>query len=408
MFYLVGLSEYPITGGTMFYLYDSGSGQVQSVNWSKLYNVMRGSNNAVSNANLNYQRVDGQLSVDIVLKSGSISNLPIVQNGVCVRNKNFYVLCRYVADQNKTVGYLILNYIGQPKRVSVKDLEKIDDTVKFINVKLLNSTAGKYFASIRGNLPVVQLKMNGENIKTKAGQKRVSPQPISKMDTSKHTKEVVIAGHSHTVHSIGVTTENGLFLIKNGTILLGLSKLGTELVYNGSLSKIVIPDGITRIEAEAFKGVNGITSIDMCNSVKEIGDRAFYRCRDLRSIKFSDSVQCVSDHCCYECSELEMVSLPFSLNEIKSYAFSGCNKLCGDYPLYLNTVESIGESAFSHCRSLYKVVLAPTLKYIGKGAFNYCLKLREVDCTKEVSTILSDSMFTGCEVKILYNKSKEG
>lgn len=405
MYYLIGLSEYPISGNTSFYLLNSKDMKIQTVNWSKLYNTMRNSVSAVSNAELKYDRVDGQLSVDIVLKSGSISSLPIIQNGVCVRNKNFYVLCRYVADRNKTVGYLILNYIGQPKRVSVKDLEKIDDTVKFINVKLLSSTAGKYFASIRGNLPVVQLKMNGEDIKTKAGQKRVSPQLVSKMDTNKRSKEVMISGHSHTVHSVGVTIENGLFLIKNGTILLGLSKLGTELVYNGSLSKIVIPDGITRIEAEAFKGVSGITSIDMCNSVKEIGDRAFYRCRDLRSIKFSDSVQCISEYCCYECAELEMVSLPFSLNEIKSYAFSGCNKLCGDYPLYLSTVESIGESAFSHCKSLYKVILAPTLKYIGKGAFNYCLKLREVDCTKEVSTILSDSMFTGCEVKILYNKS---
>lgn len=397
MFYLVGLSEYPITGGTMFYLYDSRSGQVQSVNWSRLYDVMRGNNNAVSNANLNYQRVDGQLSVDIVLKSGSISELPVIQNGVCVRNKNFYVLCRYVAGDNKTIGYLILNYMGQVKRIGIKDLDKIEEGVKFINVKLLNGSAGRYFASIRGNLPVVQLKMNGENIKTKAGQKKVSPQPVSKFDTSKRTKEVVIGGHSHTIRTVDTTSENGIFMVKNGDTLSGLSKLGKELVSNGSLTKIIIPDGIVAIADGAFKGLSRVTNIDLGRTVRIVGDEAFSYCNDLKAIQISELVERIGIRCFYKCVNLEVAVLPLHLKVIDDFAFFMCEKLADSTPLSMLFVERIGNCAFSHCTALKKLFFSSTLKSVGTLAFEGCVNLEEVSVPKVRASLLTDnSAFLGC------------
>ena len=63
-------------------------------------------------------------------------------------------------------------------------------------------------------------------------------------------------------------------------LFLELSEDGKTLIrcrkdYKGT---VVIPDGVTKIEAYAFAGCSGITSIEIPDSVKSIGFDAFYRC----------------------------------------------------------------------------------------------------------------------------------
>lgn len=249
--------------------------------------------------------------------------------------------------------------------------------------------------------------MNGENIKTKAGQKKVSPQPVSKFDTSKRTKEVVIGGHSHTIRTVDTTSENGIFMVKNGDTLLGLSKLGKELVSNGSLTKIVIPDGITTIVDGAFKGLSRVTNIDLGRTVKVVGDEVFSCCNDLKAIQISESVERIGIKCFYKCANLEVAVLPLHLKVIDDYAFFMCEKLADSTPLSMLFVERIGNCAFSHCTSIKKLFFTSALKSVGTLAFEGCVNLKEVSVPKVRASLFTDnSAFLGCGNFVITDNNK--
>ncbi len=65
------------------------------------------------------------------------------------------------------------------------------------------------------------------------------------------------------------------------------------------VTKVVIPDGITKIASDAFRKCGELTEVVIPEGVTAIGDNAFYECRALKDI-----------------------TIPKSLNRIGSYAFS--------------------------------------------------------------------------------------
>jgi len=94
----------------------------------------------------------------------------------------------------------------------------------------------------------------------------------------------------------------------------------------------LIPNTVTSIGNNAFKGITEMTSIDIPNSVVSIGDNAF--------------------------------------------AF--CFNLTGDLVIP-NSVENIGESAFFQCEGLDgKLILGESVAYIGDMAFRKCSHISEV------------------------------
>ena len=52
----------------------------------------------------------------------------------------------------------------------------------------------------------------------------------------------------------------------------------------------IIPQGVTKIEYEAFYGCENLTSIVIPDSVTTIGSWAFWDCKNLTSIVIPDSV----------------------------------------------------------------------------------------------------------------------
>ena len=71
---------------------------------------------------------------------------------------------------------------------------------------------------------------------------------------------------------------------------------GTTLIrYNGNDSDVTIPDGVTKIEDEAFWECTGLTSIKIPNSVTTIGSSAFVCCIGLTSVTIPDSVTSIGD-----------------------------------------------------------------------------------------------------------------
>ena len=81
-----------------------------------------------------------------------------------------------------------------------------------------------------------------------------------------------------------------------------------------------------------------------------------------------------------------------NVTSIGKGAFSGCDLTSVTIP---NSVISIGEVAFSQCRSLTSVTIPNSVKSIGNYAFQFCLGLTSLTIPDSV-THIGDRAFLGC------------
>ena len=181
---------------------------------------------------------------------------------------------------------------------------------------------------------------------------------------------------------------------------------------NKSVTRIILPSTIKRIEGQAFYG---------CSSLKEIGDLshceyinydafqncislekvdlsactniesgAFYGCQKLQDVKSIANVTSIKSSAFYECKSLKQIDLAASVS-IGSSAFSSCSNLQSVGSLANATIE---DWAFSYCTSLKNVDLS-TAKKIGGYAFYYCTALESVGDLSAITGI-DNSVFSGC------------
>jgi hypothetical protein len=121
---------------------------------------------------------------------------------------------------------------------------------------------------------------------------------------------------------------------ENGYELYTTTYQKVVIGYQGTDTKLTLPEGTTRVQCGAFYRENNanrtITSITMPDTVKVIGDYAFTDCLALTTVKLSAN-----------------------LTSIKRIAFNGCNLLTSiTLP---STITEIGENAFRNCTSLKTV-----------------------------------------------------
>lgn len=152
---------------------------------------------------------------------------------------------------------------------------------------------------------------------------------------------------------------------------------GTMLLkYLGEESRVVVPEGITRIAEEAFAGNEAIDRVLLPESVRTIGAEAFRDCLLLQTIRLPEGLEEIGPGAFENCVKLIRIHLPAQVVRIEERTFRRCQVL--REVCLPEGFQNIGESAFYGCPSLKKVEFPESLTSIGKMAFFRCSALQEV------------------------------
>lgn len=167
-------------------------------------------------------------------------------------------------------------------------------------------------------------------------------------------------------------------------------------------------------------------SVDIPNSVINVGNRAFAYCDGLKNVTIGNSVTTIGDYAFSHCTSLSSITIPNSVTSIGFYAFDGCYSLtsaiipnslttigvgvfgnCSDLTSITipNSVTTIDFGAFWYCSSLTSIIIPNSVTSIGAYAFDNCTNLTSVTIGKSVSTIGNYAFNTCAGLTEVYCKS---
>lgn len=198
----------------------------------------------------------------------------------------------------------------------------------------------------------------------------------------------------NTAYTYNSVTEE---LVITGTGSVGYGSWYAGYVFNEDIrshaKKVVIGNGITKIETGVFLECGALETVEISDSVKEIGGYAFKSCKNLKEITIPDGVESIGEQTFFQCTSLETAVLPDSITSVGQYAFYNCNKLKA---LHLSdSISSIGQCAFENCEALTEIHIPAALKEIGDELFKECKALEKAELPDSITQIKSGA-FSGC------------
>lgn len=159
------------------------------------------------------------------------------------------------------------------------------------------------------------------------------------------------------------------------------------------ITKVVLSNGIVKIETRAFAECSNLEYIELPESIEELGSQlTFTRCKSLKEIRIPSKVQSVPERGFENCFSLECVDLS-NVRSIQGGAFYGCTSLKS--VIIPDEVEKIGSYAFQKCTSLASISIPDKVESIGSYAFEKCDSLKSVSISSSVTSI-GEKVFSDC------------
>ena len=152
-------------------------------------------------------------------------------------------------------------------------------------------------------------------------------------------------------------------------------------VYQTSVQKIEIGNGVTSIASNAFRGCYSLASITIHDGVTSVGSNTFRDCYSLTSITIPNSVTSIDAAAFYDCYSLTSITIP-------------------------NSVTSIGFNMYYYCYSLTSITIPNSVTSIGSSAFQNCYGAAFYDFTAytTVPKLASTNVFTSipadCQIRV--------
>ena len=228
-----------------------------------------------------------------------------------------------------------------------------------------------------------------------------------------------------SLQSIGDNAFGGCYSLTSLTLPSSLQSIGGG-AFGGcvSLTSLTLPSSLQSIGDRAFLGCTSLSSLTLPSSLQSIGNGAFWNCSSLTSLTLPSSLQSIGNGAFSCCNSLTSLTLPSSLQSIEGGAFTGCTSLrsviCNKFYKVIGQmllsadgtqviaywgensevtipegVQSIGNSAFSSCKSLSSLTLPSSLQSIGDNAFGGCYSLTSLTLPSSLQSI-GDYAFYDC------------
>ena len=163
---------------------------------------------------------------------------------------------------------------------------------------------------------------------------------------------------------------------------------------NSKVTKVVIPDTVTVIAAEAFKGCSTLTEIQLPAGLVELTDHAFSGCSSLTEVVIPEATVNLGKGVFTSCTSLERVVCPTRVDNFGEKMFWGCTALT-DVTLPEN-LTALGDMTFGECSSLVSVTLPDSLTSIGASCFENCAALTAISLPDGI-TVMGNKTFMGCK-----------
>ena len=175
--------------------------------------------------------------------------------------------------------------------------------------------------------------------------------------TSMLRKITVHPGNEH------FRSESGILCSANGEIVFCAEQQGSPVFTipdyitavhaeafrgNAVIRKLIIPETVKELDARAFSGMAALEEVVFTGNRETLGKELFYECPNLKQIAWPEGLKTIGLSC-FEASGLEQVSIPESVEVIESYAFAITRMQSVTLP---PTVKKIGMSIFAHVKDI--------------------------------------------------------
>lgn len=148
------------------------------------------------------------------------------------------------------------------------------------------------------------------------------------------------------------------------------------------LEKVVLSDGLERLQYAAFRDCTSLKSIVIPGSVKEFGYSTFYGCTGLESVVICDGVEVIGPDTFEGCTSLAKLEVGNTVTTIESDAFRGCTALTE--VILPQNVGSIYTRAFGGCENLTNVEIKNEEAEVAWNAFDGCDKIATVKIGEDI------------------------
>ncbi len=148
-----------------------------------------------------------------------------------------------------------------------------------------------------------------------------------------------------------------------------------------NIEQIVLPNGLKRIEREAFVH-SELISINIPESVQHIAERVFLGNRKLKKVQLPNGLSTISKQAFYACKHLEEINMPINLEVIEDEAF---NEIAIKNITIPSSIKSVGDGAFAKSKVGHINIESRATKF-HERAFYEC-KLDDITIENQTFTL---------------------